>query len=193
MTTTKFDIWQSEREAAETVAHGIRVRRTETPSGRFALQIWNPKATKPSVNYWFKTREQRELHVSRFVQSYGEQQAVKAEAKATRNGTPAQIEAVQPGDIFVEQFGYDQTNTTFFEVTSRSGRNVTVRRIAQREVDGSQGQMSAHVLPVAGQFTGEPHTHRLQFHSDGEPYFSTASYASAQKWNGQPMYSSWYA
>jgi hypothetical protein len=187
----KFDLWQTEREAAEVVEHGIKVLRKD--GNHPSVKIWNPKATKPTANYWFKTVAQREDYVDKFVQRFAESKAAKAESRAQRNGTDAQADTVKVGDVFVHSWGYDQSNVDWYQVTHKSGRSVTVERIASREVPGSQGFMSAQVVAQPGVFLDKaPKVKRVQFTEDGRPFLSF-EYGWCEKWAGEPRYSSWYA
>lgn len=191
--STRYDLWQSEREQADVVEHGLKVLRGEGKHP--SVKIWKPKATKPSANCWFRTAEQREAYVAEFVRNYGEHRAARAQATAERNGTPEQLAAVQVGTVFVHSWGWEQTNVDFYEVVEKRGRNVVLQPIASREVEGSlYGHgMANQVVAVPGQHLArDPVTKRLQFTGDGCAYVSF-EYGWAEAWDGRPMYSSWYA
>lgn len=56
----------------------------------------------------------------------------------------------QPGDIYRTSWGYDQTNTEFFEVVRRTKATVTVRRIEARMGNRDHGEEAHRVYPVPG-------------------------------------------
>lgn len=61
----------------------------------------------------------------------------------------------QPGDIYQTSWGYDQTNTEFFEVVKRTPGTVTVRRIGERMGDLAHGENPRLVYPAPGHFVDD--------------------------------------
>jgi len=59
---------------------------------------------------------------------------------------------VEVGAILSTSWGYDQTNTEFYEVVgaSKSGKTVTIRELAKQTVEN--GFMSGYTRPVLGQY-----------------------------------------
>lgn len=78
----------------------------------------------------------------------------------------AAIGQVHVGDVFRDSWGYNMTINDFYEViaVSKSGKSVTVRKIATR-MDGSPYSVDgATVSPVltGDRFVGKPHRHPLR-------------------------------
>ena len=116
--------------------------------------------------------------------------------------------AVKVGDVFVESWGYDQTNKDFYEVVgvTPSGKSVRLRAVASKvvEPDGVEGHFTyEHVVAVPGEFlsprpgfepnhrNGEVFTKRLGFYEfRGDPYVSVSltDYSSGSLWDGKPEY-----
>jgi hypothetical protein len=206
-TFRKYDLWQTEREAAEVVEpFGVRVLRSEgRVSQKPTVMIWRPKASKPEAHYSFRTVEARESYVTRWLGEYGRSQEAKATAKAEAKAVAASAPKVKVGTIFVHSWGWEQTNVDFYEVVATHGQMVDVRPIASEEVPGSQGFMSASVKAVPGAFITKTYklqdahgnyktylTKRVQHTSEGTAYLSF-DYGWCGLWSGAAMGSSWYA
>lgn len=193
-----FDLWQTAREAAEVLPCGLKVKRDESGSGRPWACIWKPKATNPYANYQFRDMARREAWIAEQVANYEHSMAIKAERKAQRAGRldGVKLESVEVGDIFDYSWGYDQTNVEFLQVVAKTGRKVTVRELAHATVDGSQGFMSASVLPVKDRFLegnfAKTLTKLVQYTNEGRAFLSF-EFGWCDKWAGTPSYSSWYA
>jgi hypothetical protein len=192
-----FDLCQPERERAQLLPCGLKVSRGESLKGGPTAMIWKPKALKPYANYRFPSEARREAWIAEQVGSYLGSQRRLAERKAQRAGrTVTNAESVNVGDIFDYSWGYDQTNVEFFQVVAKSGRKVTVRELTQSQVAGSQGFMSATVLPVKDRFLegnyAKTLTKLVRWTDDGRAYLSF-EFGWCDKWAGTPAYSSWYA
>lgn len=140
------------------------------------------KATKATFHYSFMSTASREKHVREFFAGQRARLASKAETKAKRTSTNNLV----LGDILKSEWGYDQTNVDFYEVTAVSGQYVTIRKIGA--VSEDTGNMSGRCIPQSGQFIGEPMRKLVQWGDS----VKIASYASASKWNthrvaGVPM------
>ncbi|TKV13905.1 hypothetical protein FDX19_01695 [Citrobacter sp. wls619] len=78
-----------------------------------------------------------------------------------RNGT------VSVNDIFVSEWGYEQTNICFYQVISLHGKStVRIRRIAGQSVITENGRDGCK--PAPEHFIDEPLTRRINIHS-GKP------------------------
>jgi len=97
---------------------------------------------------------------------------------------------VKVGDIFVNSWGYDQTNIDFYQVVAitSSGKSVKVRPIGQKTKE--TGFMSGETVPLKGKFTGPAQTKRVGL-SNGEPYLPS-KYGWTSLWDGKPQFISWY-
>ena len=93
-------------------------------------------------------------------------------------------------DIFVDSWGYEQTQVDAYQVVEKIGNaTIVLRPIACRTVEGSEGRDCQHVVPVFGAFTSEETiTRRI-----GEFGIRMNSYSSAYQWDGKrEFYNSWY-
>lgn len=94
---------------------------------------------------------------------------------APPNGKPA-THPITVGAIFVNSWGYDQTNVDAYQVVAVTRASVKVRRINQETVPGSEGRDSCRVVPVPDSFS-----ERYPEVLTKRPYSYT--------WNGRPE---WY-
>ena len=189
-----YDLWQGERERAEVLACGMRMLKSNKQDGRPTLMMWRPKATKPFINGYFRSEESREAYIAEQVKNIEERRVRMAQWKAERAGTPEQVEAVKPGDIFLNSWGYDQTNVDYYQVIERHGKVVTLREIGSETVPGSEGFMSSRVKPRRGAFLEKsaPFKKKLCFYG-GKPSLSFKHGGGELYTEGQTNYCSWYA
>jgi hypothetical protein len=189
----RYDLWKAERDQAENIEGLLLVLRGECPKGP-TLKVWRPKATKPHVNYYFRSLEDVEKRiVSELKAARGHIEMVQSR-KESRKGTPEQLEAVKIGDIFHFSWGYEQTNVDFYQVIERRGQMLTLREIGQRSTDPASGNgMADYRVAVKDAFVADakPFTKKLQF-SSGKPYITIKSYGWCSLWDGQETYCSWY-
>ena len=103
-----------------------------------------------------------------------------------RNGS------VSLGDVFVSSWGYEQTNTCFYQVIALRGKKTAVlRRIAAQQVKADSA-MSGELKPVLNDFKGEPVTRRICENHE-HPSVSIDEYEQAYKTdpNESHFYSTW--
>ena len=102
------------------------------------------------------------------------------------------------GDILVNSWGYEQTNIEFYQVTEIKEKTIVVRQISQSVEAGSYYShgMACNVLPEPNSFIIDGRmdklTYQLRVKANG--YLSQPKpYYYIHKWDGRPMYCSWYA
>lgn len=104
------------------------------------------------------------------------------------------------GDIFVNSWGYDQTNVDAYQVVKVTAASVRVRRIACAGVEGTDGFMSNRVVPVADQWVegnrAQEMTKRVHSWEFGgvTRWMLSMDYGSCELHEpGSSYYCSWYA
>ena len=80
------------------------------------------------------------------------------------------MDSIKVGDIFVDSWGYDQTNIDFYKVTKKMNKSV------------KRGQCSVTVVPDPDHVIGEEMT---KLPKDG--WIRTKSFSRACPWNGEPL------
>lgn len=111
--------------------------------------------------------------------------------KEKRKAKAAELAAgVKVGDIFVDSWGYEQTNIDMYEVVAKpSPKTVVVREIGYETVEGSEGHMCENVRAVPGSFIGKEMKKRL----DNYGGFKTSSFSCARPTTTDSThYRSWY-
>lgn len=123
-------------------------------------------------------------------------QAVRI-AHKTIQRFPAMVKSAMPnpvdlgvkvGDIFVSSWGYDQTNTDYYEVTALTGASVKVRPIGKIQEPDSVGNYQT--MPKPGAFVGDEMTKRIQGgeYEHSRPGFKVNSHSYAFLWEGSSAY-----
>lgn len=90
--------------------------------------------------------------------------ARRAMKKAVREAVLAKGNPFKVGQLFVNSWGYEQTNVDYYEAIKVGPRSVTLRPIASHPVpctEYSHG-MAQRVGPSPGEFTGPAFTKSLQ-------------------------------
>ena len=144
-------------------------------------------AAKPHTHLRYSNEARRAQHVQEIFAAV----AANAARKTERRAEQCKPHSLQVGHILVTCWGYEQTNREWYEVTKIiSPRMVAIREIRGHSVTSDPGysSMSDHVIPMPGEYIGEPERRR----ANSSNSVTFASYRSATLWDGKPCYRSWY-
>jgi len=143
---------------------------------------WSGKRNKPDWNYRFRDKKQMDKYISDYFCKVEMANEYKAEQKLKRENEKAEFfESIKVGDIFVDSWGYDQTNVDFYLVTKKLKASIKIVKIGSKVVATSIG--SEKVVPVPDAVIGEEKTKVPQ---DG--YIRTHSFSTARLWDGKPRH-----
>lgn len=146
---------------------------------------------KNEFRYKFSSVERMYEYVSNFIAKELEyRERVAAEKQARKDRAKELAANVKVGDIFVDSWGYEQTNLDFYQVVAKpSAKTVIVREIACETVEGSEGQMCRDVRAVPNAFIGKEMKKRI----DNYGGFKTSSFSCARPTSAdRKHYNSWY-
>ena len=141
----------------------------------------------------FRSVERMFEHATEHLVECEAKRVYKAErAAAKKEATTMARNSVIVDDIFVDSWGYEQTQVDAYQVVEKKGNaTVVLRKIATRTVKGSEGHDCQNVVPVRNAFiftSEKTMTKRI-----GEYGIRMNSYSSAYQWDGkQEFYNSWY-
>ncbi len=97
---------------------------------RHIIKVWRGKQSAPYANYWFPTAEKRQQWLDHEIAKDAANVAAKKARQAQQRAeNDAVAGTVKPGDVFVESWGYDQTNVDAYVVirVSDSGKTVYLK------------------------------------------------------------------
>jgi hypothetical protein len=153
------------------------------PQGKEALYgiCFMGKSNKPLWNYRFVNDSDRTRRINETVESRRRQLREKEKARQERKDF---VHGLQPGDIFVSSWGYDQTNVNFYQVTEVRGKDVVVREVGQDVV--SSGSGSDRVVPIPNRFIEPPVRVRPSGGSTSVSFKVDGHYC--RKWDGKPQH-----
>jgi len=116
----------------------------------------------------------------------------KIERKRIEDEKKSKIMAnVKIGDIFVSSWGYDQTNVSAYQVIEKKLKAVIITEIGTKIIEGTEGFMSAEVIPVKDNFINKNDQKQKLIGPYG---IKISSYSTASKWDGVSSYQcTWYA
>jgi hypothetical protein len=134
--------------------------------------------------YRYLTPEQRQEAVDRFI-SIQQAESDQAEArKAVVNDFKRDVEV---GDILHSSWGYDQTQSDFYQITELVGKkSVKFREIASNKT--YDHSMSGTNTPIKDEFIGGEYTKQYGIYGA-----KLSSFETARKWDGRPKHWSSYA
>ncbi len=155
----------------------------DVPRG-FAVIAYVGSAGKRAFYESFRLAELRDKRVADFF-------AGLESTKAMRDGFKAEREkphTIRVGAIIHHSWGYEQTQCDYYQVLTVTAHGATIQAISSQGVEGSAGFMSERQMPVRDMFMGEP----LKVRISGQNYVTTLPHGSADVWDGQAKYCSWY-
>jgi hypothetical protein len=162
---------------------GLNIVRYDNKTGKPCAAIWTHKTKKPSYCYYFNTVDEREQWIAGKKESESRQ-------NEQRNLYAQQIaketDALQPGTIVYDSWGWEQTNINFYKIVKRSGASVWLQPLKSKVSE--TGFMSGNTEPTEetngevflrkiGKYGVKIHSHR----------------GTLTIYDGKPKSCSWYA
>lgn len=159
------------------------------------------KQTKHLWHFKFKDKERMMYAIHSAAKEYVQKQEKKLAKQAENKAMMSEFKASDHfavGDIVVNTWGWEQTNVEFYQVTDVLNKKIRVKQIHGLMVEGSMMShgMACEVTPVCDNFmeSGDEYLLSLKLRSPKEVIIcSPESYYYFHKWNGKPLYKSWYA
>ena len=102
-----------------------------------------------------------------------------------------QLQKVEIGSIFVNTWGYDQTNQDFYIVISKTEKSIKIKQLKTKITE--TGFMSGIIEPLKEfKEDSEVLTKRLKYDNEGEAYINM-EFGWCDLWDNKPKSCSWYA
>ena len=100
------------------------------------------------------------------------------------------LPVVKVGDIYVSQWGYDQTNVDYYQVMQVKSKTAVLNQIGCNKT--YTGPMNGTCVPDTSVVGSKAIAKRILVLTDNEPYFKLNSYSSAYPWKGETnSFSEW--
>lgn len=181
------------REEWDNVHYNCEVFFTSVPDsrGKWCAIAYRGKALNHSFHYHWDTEAKMTAYIEDFKASCLKLVEYKATKKAEKKVQDNLVEC-KVGEIYVNSWGFDQTNVDYYQVVAVKGKTATLQAICSQTVEGTEGFMSCQVRPVPNSFCGESFTKRIQGYN-GQAYFSFSYGGCSLVKEGQTNYCSWYA
>jgi hypothetical protein len=142
-------------------------------SGKKATQDWS---------YRFRDERERRKYIQDYFVKCKQAQELKIERAAARINKKREFFAsIKEGDIFVDSWGYDQTNVDYYVVTKKLKASIKVRQIGKIVEYGSHGANKVTPNPLHYLSSGEEMNKIPQ---DG--HIKIDGYRYAVLWDGVP-------
>ncbi|MGH1415360.1 MAG: hypothetical protein ACRBB0_17865 [Pelagimonas sp.] len=138
--------------------------------------------------YSFPTEEKRAEFVERVITNL----RATADEKAKRRAEQNKPHNLEKGLILYTSWGYDQTNTEFYEVIKVPSKcYVVLQQIAAPLVGGETDHMSGNRVPNPDNKIGEPLRRKVDM-SGSRPSVRICDVVTAWIWDGKEKSVSWY-
>lgn len=156
-----------------------------------AKKEWN----KTVELYYYSTAEARNARIEQLIKNITAHNERKAQRRAEKK---AMTNHAKIGDILVNSWGYDQTNTDFYQVVRLTKKGVYIKQIGQRlEYQEGLSNMAGYTYPLKDYFLADKPEKFCVCKSAGRFYsvavdkydFQSASLTDPQ----EKHYCSWYA
>jgi len=116
--------------------------------------------------------------------------------RAKRDGTLScstlkkPLPVVKVGDIYVSQWGYDQTNVDYYQVMQVKSKTAVLAQIGCNKT--YTGPMNGTCVPDTSVWGRQLITKRILALNEDETYFKLTSFSSAFRWKGETnSFSEW--
>jgi hypothetical protein len=163
------------------------------PRGRYIVLAYAGNAAKPSFHYTVKDQAAASEQVRSFFANLAAHKARVEEYRAKANSG----HTLKVGDIITNSWGYDQTNVDWYRVVRVSSVYVWLETVGGHLVEATGPMAGMETLHVdvsadnpaewAPKGSGKITKHKASGQS------VTMKFGSGSKWDGRPLYSSWYA
>lgn len=144
------------------------------------LMFFKPKAQKPFKNVIFSSQDKADTYLKTIVSGLEATKKMKDSWKVeSANRWLAEVEATKIGDVFVNSWGYEQTNVDFYQVVKKTAKKLFLRKIGSRMTQ-TTSWASGYFVPVVDSFLSDE-------------IITKCGSGSFRKWDGREQYASWYA
>ena len=156
--------------------------------GRPCVWIYYGKSKKPK-RFYFSSEARRSAHIENVIAQVNEIYNETQKRRTERN----QPHTLGKGLILYTSWGYDQTNTEFYQVIDvPSACYVVLQEVGAPLVRGEESFMSGNRFPDPEIKKGEPFRRKVDM-TGGKPSVKIDNVCSAWVWDGKERGVSWYA
>ena len=140
------------------------------------------KKATPDWSYRFRDERERRKYIQDYFVKCKQSQELKIEKAAARIKNKKEFFAsIKEGDIFVDSWGYDQTNIDYYVVTKKLKASIKIKQIGKNVEYGEFSTNKVTPNPLHFSSSGEEMTKIPQ---DG--YIKINGYRYAVLWDGVP-------
>ena len=132
--------------------------------GQPVAAMFYGKTVKPNWHYSFKDIEQLDNYIDKFLSDrQGREQEItkrREQRKITKDHD------IKVGDIFYTYWGYDQTNSEFYEVVKVSGSRLYLKELAHETDHSGSSWGQDKIKPIPGKYVSDE-IHTASARADG--------------------------
>ena len=149
------------------------------------LAMFYGKSAKPRFHYRFHSMKELDDYLDKYLNNKQEIEQGDAERRAQRKITADHN--IKVGDIFYTYWGYDQTNSEFYEVVAVRGSRIDLRELDYTVDSSGESWGENKIYPNPGHYVSDD-IHTVSARADGTvTNLDGESFLHLSKWEGKPI------
>ncbi len=169
--------------------NGVDIYQYVNSVNRLAAVCFIGRAVKPNWRYSFNTLDELTSYVDKTIEKYRAWQKRKADAKIERQASKAEaVKIVAVGDIFVESSHFEYTVIDFWQVVTKRGSKVELRKLTKTMVSVDSSGRNEDYMPDIDSFTDKTMSVSIRGCYGDRVYLKCESWYSITSWDGKPEY-----
>lgn len=165
---------------SEAIDYGVVKIWTKPLADKIHLMAFLPRAKKPFKNLYFENEKNAFEFIAKLKKALFERQKDKdLWKKMIDEKRKEQRDATNIGDVFVNIWGWEQTNVDFYQVVKKTAKKLYFRAI-HKEMTEATHWAGGKFIPKQNNFSDEK-------------VITSCKYGSFSKWDGAPKNETWYA
>ncbi len=183
------DFYIPENSTKVETINGVDIYQYTNSVNKPAAVCFIGRAMKPSWRYSFNSLDELAGYIDKTIEKYRAWQKRKADAKIERQANKAEaIKMVAVGDIFVESSHFEYTVINFWQVVTKRGSKVELRRLTKTMVHVDSSGRNEDYMPDIDNFTDKTMTATIRSCYSNRVFLKCESWYSITSWEGKPEY-----
>lgn len=190
MNVTRQFYIPSGAQRIETI-EGMEVYRYNDVTNRLCAVCFVGRVIRPTWRFGFESENKLATYINKTADKVIAKRKYKGELSALRKARKAEaVQKISVGDIFVEQYDYESTIISFWQVISKHGAKLELKMINKTLVHVDSSGRNEDYMPDIDSFVDNKIMARSikTICADRVYLVGTSTWYSVASWNGKPVY-----